>query len=67
MIKYLIPIILIVALCGCYKLSDKEQMPKISIEEVIKMDMDEICDLPATEGAPLIYDLCREIKRLRAE
>ena len=52
-----------------YLSSDAEQMPRerINIEEVLDMDIIDIGMLPQRCGADLIYDLCREIERLRAE
>jgi len=80
MIKYLIPIILIVALGGCQYYAeppfridntcvDKEQLPKtkISIEKVLDMDKNDINCLPAECVVDLIYDLCQEVRRLRNE
>ena len=52
-----------------YLSSDAEQLPleRINIEEVLDMDIIDIGMLPARCGANLIYDLCREIERLRNE
>ncbi len=66
-IKYIICLFLLLSISGCYQSSDKEQMPKISIEEVIDMEKFEICLLPAGCGVDIIYDLCQEVKRLRKE
>jgi hypothetical protein len=40
---------------------------KISIEELIDMDKDEISCLPVAGSDDIIYDLCQEVKRLRKE
>lgn len=60
--KYLIILILIsIALYGC----QQSPQQKISIEEVIDMDKDDLGELPASCAADLVYDLCQEIKRLK--
>jgi hypothetical protein len=73
-IKYLICLFLLLSVAGCEVYSgksgtssDKELMPKISIEEVIDMDLEEIGELPIEYAGYLIYDLCQEVKRLRKE
>jgi hypothetical protein len=72
-IKYIICLFLLLSISGCYQSSDKEQMPRDKVltgqalmEEVINMDKGDIECLPAQCGVDIIYDLCQEVKRLRA-